>query len=110
MVFSLSKTGDSKAQSLLAAHLRKWCAAKSDNSKGSVRMNYVIAAMVAVFAAAISYISLEKSMSDKIRLFQVADPDATYHSRTIAKREVVLLVTVLTVVAFFSALQIMIKV
>lgn len=73
-------------------------------------MEFIVAAIVAILAAVVSYISLDAGTAQKIKLFAVADPDEEYASKVITKPVVIMIVVILTIVSFLSVLQIMSKV
>lgn len=73
-------------------------------------MNYLVAAIVALIAAALSYIALDQQTANKIKFLAAADKEENYESKNLSKTVIWIATTVLAVVSFLSALKIMDKV
>lgn len=73
-------------------------------------MIYFVAIMTAVVIAVLSYITLNKKISDKIRLFKPADPEEHFDSKELNGTKIWIIVSLLTVVCFISVLQIQARV
>lgn len=68
-------------------------------------MNYLISTVVAILAAGLAYLSLDATIANRIKLFAVALPEETYHTKTFSKRRRGVVSAVLAVIVFFAALR-----
>ena len=73
-------------------------------------MKFIIAIVISLLAAAISYISLDKSSAERIKWFAVADEEAEYTSKNIPQTRIIMVAAILAIMAFLTTLQIMAKV
>ena len=69
-------------------------------------MNCLVAFVVAVAIAGLSYVTLNKKIADRIRLFSPADPDEVFESKDLTQTTIIVISTIITIAGFVSVLQI----
>lgn len=73
-------------------------------------MKYLVAVLVTVMTAVLSYVSLNKKVTDKIKVFAVADKEENYVSKDLSLSMILVGVGVLAAIVFLSTLKIIAKV
>lgn len=69
-------------------------------------MDHLVAFLVALAAAGLSYVTLYKEAADKIKLFAQADPEDEFTSKNFSRAAVLAMAAAVALAAYASALQI----